>query len=119
MGNQIIWREPEQRSGSWIVHIEGLSYLSLKAVYGHVLARGNPVFPHPDTGKAYITLDSVLVEKMGAARCWWWLREDVTERPVLLARFLQDAMAEALEAPNPYEDGNWDEGDPDDLAWVS
>lgn len=116
---KIVWHELTHRSGWWVVHIEGLSYLNMGAVYGHPVAKGNPVYPHPDTGKAYITLDSVLVAQHGAARCWWWLREDVTEKPVLLSRFIQDAIADALDMPNPYEDGHRDEGDPDDLAWVS
>lgn len=116
---KIVWHEPEERHGGIVVRVEGLSYTAMGLVYGHPLVRGNPVFPHPDTGKAYVTLDSVLVAQHGATRCWWWLREDVTEKPVLLSRFIQDALADALEAPNPYEDGRWDEGDPDDLAWVS
>lgn len=104
----IIWGEPVENAntGKWWTKAENLTertkqLLAAQPMCGFI-AEGNR--------DANISFDRTWVALYGAHRCWWMLREEVVERPVMLSLALQLALDDALNSDDPY-----DGGDDDDL----
>jgi len=111
----IKWTEPcvDADSGQWKTVADGLnartkfilSRLELCAVI------------EEEQFAARVTFNKDYVAMYGAHRCWWFLREMVTEAPALLSPMLQAHMNAALERAWPEDDGGWDNDDLGDLGW--
>lgn len=111
-----VWGDPYQNgNGDWYIHVENLHHRDLDALYRHDVISGNPVFPHPQTGKAHVRLQNVVIrDRADAFRAWWWLREDIGVETFFLAPHLERAMNETvLRAPRTVEP---DEPNEDDLS---
>lgn len=103
------WGAPYESNGNWHTHVSNLYYRDLDALYKHDVARGNPIFPHPQTGKAHITLRNfIIVDEADAHRAWWWLREDIGVESFTehynIARAMNDALLNAPRYAEPDED---------------
>lgn len=112
----IIWTEPcvDADTGMW------------KSVANNLTARTKFILSHMDLCcqieehkfAARVTFNKDFVARYGVHRCWWFLREMVTENPVLISPRMQEHVDEALARDWPGENKNrWDDDDLSDLGW--
>ena len=112
----IIWTEPavDADSGQWQCLADNLNQRTK-----YHLAKSELVsICEEDRFTARVTLSRDYVSEYGARRCWWLLREMVTEEPVLVKPHVQGWLDDALERPWPGQTGQgWDDDDLGDLGW--
>jgi hypothetical protein len=112
----INWTEPcvDAQSGQW------------KSVANNLTARTKFILARidlccqveEDQFAARVTFNRDYVAMYGAHRCWWFLRETVTENPVLVSARMQEHMDAALARDWPGDARKrWDDDDLNDLGW--
>ena len=99
----IIWKEPElvSSTGKWWIAAENLTERTKQLIAEQPMCR--VIMENGRTAK--IELDRTWVYAYGAHRCWWLLREDVVEVPVLVNQMLQDHMDDAIDRDSPEDNG--------------
>lgn len=104
----IKWGEPEIKAstGKWWTTAENLTERTKQLLAAQPMCG----FIIEEKRQAKISLDRTWVALYGAHRCWWLLREEVVEHPVMLSLNLQLALDEVLKTDDPYDDGDDDLG---------
>lgn len=94
------------KDGVYSIRMEGVSRIQLMHILAHSMATERVEFnPH---GDAVLVIPSTFMGIYGLWRCLWWLWEDVVENPVILSSKLQNAIAAALDQPEPELDDKED-----------
>jgi hypothetical protein len=84
------------------LQMQGVSQVQLMYILSHSMAGENVAFDH--YGSAFLVIPKTFLDVYGLWRCLWWLWEDVVENPVILSSKLQNAIASALDQPEPELD---------------
>ena len=99
----IIWDEPEINAGTgkWWTKADNLTertknLIAEQPMCGLIIE---------DKREAKISFNRAWVAEYGVHRCWWMLREEVVESPVLVSLTIQIDMDDALNTDDPYDDG--------------
>lgn len=112
----IKWDEPEinANTGKWWTRAENLTERTKQLLAAQPMCG----FIAEERRQAKISLARTWVAQYGAHRCWWWLREEVVEHPVMVSLTMQLAMNDALDRPRHDDVGKrWDDDDLGDLGW--
>jgi hypothetical protein len=112
----IVWTEPQvdAESGLWTAAADNLTARTKDALAWIDLCS----LIEEERFAAKVTFCRDYVARYGAHRCWWFLREMVTEAPVLVNPLIQGHMDEALARDWPGEGkSGWDDDDLGDLGW--
>jgi hypothetical protein len=113
---QIVWDEPAVNAltGRWEAAVRNLRRRSKDSLARHELC-GYMAMGRDD---ALVAFRQDVVSAWGVQRCWWFLREEIVERVVLLAPEFEAAMDAALDRASPVEDAGDDSDDEwGELSW--
>jgi len=98
----INWQEPHinPETGQWWTKAENMTERTKTLLciqpMTHLIIEGKR--------EAKISFDRSWVLAYGVHRCWWFLREEVVEHPVMPSLEIEMAMDAALNTDNPYSD---------------
>lgn len=106
----IVWDEPrmQEETGHWIADVRNLRRRTCDRLFKHEMCS----FISASVDEANVTFNKWYVEAWGAHQCWWFLREEICERVVVLLPHIEQHIEDALDRPwADDDDEDWDGGD--------